>query len=168
LNAKQAAKLAKRNAVIEQQFADHNLIPKEDVKKIKELLKKLTHTEEEWTVIKDILASHSLIVLAPTKVDSRIKIVNHMIVDEGRLIAFTNPDDAVIYFKNYIKKNFPEGIYFQMGSLPFEQAVNTSDKKHMDLYIDPPVDPHVMFMYYSRGRIKAATLVDPRGGMLTS
>lgn len=165
MNTKQAARLAKRNAArdaaIEQQFADHNLIPKEQVAQIRELLNKLTRTEEEWTVIKDILSSHSLIVVAPTRANSKIKIINHMLVDEGRLIAFTNMDDAAIYIKNYIKKNFPEGIYFQMGSLPFEQAVETSDKKHMDLFIDPPVEPHVMYLYYSKGRITAAMLTNP-------
>ena len=161
MNAKQAARLAKKNAAVDQQFADHNLIPAEDVRRIKELLKKTIRTEEEWTVIKDILASHSLIVVAPTEANRKVKVCNHMLVDEGRLIAFTNTDDAAQYFKRYIKRNFPEGIYFQMGSLPFGEAVDTSDKKHMDLYIDPPVDPHVMFMYYSKGRIKAAMLANP-------
>ena len=165
MNAKQAARAAKKNAArkaaLEQQWKDHNLIPQRDVAKIKELLSKETRTEDEWTMIKDILASHRLIVISFVGNDPQIKECNHMLVDENRLIAFTNMNDTEVYVKEFLKRNCPEGRYFQLGSLPFEEAVETADREKLDLYIDHPFDDNIRFMYYSQGRIKAAVLMKP-------
>ena len=133
----------------------HNLISQADVEKIKELLKKIRRTEDEWTVIKDILASHSLIVTSPTSPD--VESCNHMLVDSGALIAFTNADDASSYCRDFLKRNCPSG-YFQVGSMPFETIVETADQEHMNLYIDPPVG-RGLFLNYFNGQLKASVVL---------
>ncbi len=165
MNAKQAARAARKNAeqrTIEQQFEEFNMIPKEDVARIKSLLTKTVRTEDEWTIIKDILADHSLILASPKGKDPRIKVINHILVDEGRLVAFTNMDDTVAYFRDYVQESFPEGVQFQTGTMSFVEIANTADKRKMELYIDPPVTDHVMFLCYSKGRISARMLVKSR------
>ena len=132
----------------------HNLIPQADVEKIKELLKKIRRTEDEWTVIKDILVSHSLIVTSPTSPD--VESCNHMLVDSGALIAFTNADDASSYCRDFVKRNCPSG-YFQVGSMPFVTIVETADQEHMNLYIDPPVG-RGLFLNYFNGQLKASVV----------
>ena len=132
----------------------HNLIPQADVEKIKELLKKFKRTEDEWTVIKDILVSHSLIVTSPTSPD--VESCNHMLVDSGALIAFTNADDASSYCRDFVKRNCPSG-YFQVGSMPFVTIVETADQEHMNLYIDPPVG-RGLFLNYFNGQLKASAV----------
>lgn len=140
---------------MESREEEFDLIPKSDVKTIKKLLKKIKRTEDDWTVIKDILHAHSLLVIAP--MHDKVETHNHLLVDDGNLIAFTNFGDASAYYKDFVRRKIPEGTYLEIGSLPFDEALDTADEEGMELYIDPPVRPD-MFLKYANGRITAAML----------
>ena len=138
--------------VWESQADERNLIPESDVKTIKNLLKKLRRTEDEWDVIRDILGSHSIIYITP--IHPKVKTCNRMLVDDGRLMAFTNFNDATAYCKDFVRREIQEGLQVQMGSMPFDDATEIADKEGMELFIDHPVDEG-MFLLYSNGRIRA-------------
>ena len=172
MNAKQAARMAQKAAAAEaaqkkfdfDEYAelnpDFNLIPKDQVAQIKDLLKKEHRTEDDWTIIKDILQSHAVIVTEPVKPDRRIKVRNHILCEEGNLIVFTNGNDCQRYTKEFILKNLPASTLFQMGSMPFTMAVDIAEKHRMDLLIDPVSAPGDRFMMYVHGKsqIKAVML----------
>ena len=171
MNAKQATRKAQKAAaeVAQKQFdfdkyaeqnPDFNLIPKDQVAQIKDLLQKEHRTEDDWTIIKDILQSHAVIVTEPVKPDRRIKVRNHILCEEGNLIVFTNGNDCQRYTKEFILKNLPTSNLFQMGSIPFTMAVDIAEKHRMDLLIDPVSEPGDRFMMYVHGKsqIKAVML----------
>lgn len=171
MNAKQATRKAQKAAaeVAQKQFdfdkyaeqnPDFNLIPKDQVAQIKDLLQKEHRTEDDWTIIKDILQSHAVIVTEPVKPDRRIKVRNHILCEEGNLIVFTNGNDCQRYTKEFILKNLPTSTLFQMGSIPFTMAVDIAEKHRMDLLIDPVSEPGDRFMMYVHGKsqIKAVML----------
>ena len=169
MNAKQAARKASLAEAAQKKFnfdeyaeqnPDFNLIPKEQVTKIKNLLKKEHRTEDDWTIIKDILQSHSVIVTEPVKPSSRIKVRDHILCDEGNLVVFTNGNDCQRYTKEFIHKILPSSTIFQMGSMPFTMAVEMAEKHRMDLLIDPVSEPGDRFMMYVHGKsqIKAVAL----------
>ena len=156
MNAEQAERLAREERGFKRawdsQADERNLIPESDVKTIKNLLKKIRRTEDEWDVIKDILDSHSVIYITP--IHSKVKTCNRMLVDDGHLIAFTNFKDATAYCKDFVRRKIQEGVQVRMGSLPFDDATETADKEGMDLHIDPPVG-NGMFLQYFDGMIRA-------------
>ena len=86
----------------------------------------------------------------------------HFIVKDGRLIAFTNIEDAMGYMKEIAPKG--SGIMpFQFGTRPFLEAFEIADEESMELYIDPPTKERIAEKYiaYKDERLSAVWAVKP-------
>ncbi len=141
---------------------DGNVPTDEEVATIKSLLALPRRTEEDWCVIKDILDRRSLLCMEPGVDGTGIEVFEHFIVRDGRLIAFTNLEDAM----GYMKEIMPKGsgiIPFRFGSRPVLEAFEIADEESMELYIDPPTEKRITEKYiaYKDGRLTALLAVKP-------
>ena len=75
------------------------MIPKDKVSLINIKLGKSHRKESDWTVIKDILSAHNLIVCEPGVPDRHLKVVEHILVEDRILVAFTNLEDCEEHIK---------------------------------------------------------------------
>lgn len=119
-----------------------NVPTDEEVATIKSLLALPHRTEEDWCVIKDIFGRRNLICMEPGVEGSGIEVIEHFIVRDGRLLAFTNLEDATGYFKEIAPKG--SGFFpIQFGSMPFLKAFEIANEKSMELFIDPPTKERI-------------------------
>ena len=148
-----------KNEMIEQ---DGNMPTDEEVATIKSLLALPHRTEEDWCVIKDIFDRRNLICMEPGADGTGIEVFEHFTVRNGRLLAFTNLEDAMAYMKEIVPKG--RGfIPFQFGTRPFLEAFEIADEESMELYIDPPTEERITEKYiaYKDGRLTALLAVKP-------
>ena len=132
-----------KNEMIEQ---NGNIPTDEEVATIKSLLALPHRTEEDWCVIKDIFDRRNLICMEPGVDGTGIEVFEHFTVRNGRLLAFTNLEDAM----GYMKEITPKGkgvIPFQFGTRPFLEAFEIADEESMELYIDPPTEERITEKY---------------------
>ena len=127
---------------------EHNLVSDKDVGLIKVKLGKQHIKESDWTVIKDILSSHNVIVMEPVKEDPRLPVKDHILCEEGTLVVFTNMEDCHEHILYLNQRDHMPARLFRLGSLPFEIAVGAAEKYQMDLYIDLLVKENNMCMVY--------------------
>lgn len=75
-------------------------------------------------------------------------------------MVFTNIEDCQEYIRNLNWQDGMPGRLFQLGSMPFDDAVDISEKHNMELFIDMKAQPNTMCMCYVPGehRIKAVML----------
>lgn len=148
-----------KNEIIAQ---DGNIPTDEEVATIKSLLALPHRTEEDWCVIKDIFDRRNLICVEPGVDGSGIEVIEHFIVRDGRLIAFTNMEDAAGYMKEIVPKG--SGIMpFQFGTRPFLEAFEIADEESMELYIDPPTKERLAEKYivYKDEQLRAVLTFNP-------
>ena len=148
-----------KNEMIEQ---DGNLPTDEEVATIKSLLALPHRTEEDWCVIKDIFDRRDLICMEPGADGTGIEVIEHFTVRDGRLLAFTNLEDAMAYMKEIVPKG--RGVIpFQFGTRPFLEAFDIADEVYMEMYIDPPTKERITEKYiaYKDGRLSAVWAVKP-------
>ena len=148
-----------KNEIIAQ---DGNIPTDEEVATIKSLLALPHRTEEDWCVIKDIFVRRNLICVEPGVDGSGIEVIEHFIVRDGRLIAFTNMEDATGYMKEIAPKG--SGIMpFQFGTRPFLEAFEIADEESMELYIDPPTKERIAEKYivYKDKQLRAVLTFNP-------
>lgn len=141
---------------------DGNMPTDDEVATIKSLLALPHRTEEDWCVIKDIFDRRNLICMEPGVDGSGIEVIEHFIVKDGRLIAFTNIEDAMGYMKEIVPKG--SGIMpFQFGTRPFLEAFEIADEESMELYIDPPTKERITEKYiaYKDEHLKAVLAFSP-------
>ena len=93
---------------------------------------------------------------------SGIEVIEHFIVRDGRLLAFTNLEDATGYFKEIVPKG-SDFIPVQFGSMPFLEAFEIADEKSMELFIDPPTKERITDKYiaYKDEQLRAVLAVKP-------
>ena len=139
-----------------------NMPTDEEVATIKSLLALPRRTEEDWCVIKDIFDRRNLICMEPDVDDSGIEVVEHFIVKGGRLLAFTNLEDAMGYLKEIVPKD-SGFIPFTFGTRPFLEAFEIADEESMELYIDPPPKERITEKYiaYKDEQLRAVLAVKP-------
>lgn len=139
---------------------EHNLISKEEVALIKIKLGKSHRKESDWVVIKDILSSHNVIVAEPVKPDRRVPVKKHILCEDGVLIVFTNVEDCNEHIRHLNRQDGVPDRLFQLGSMPFEEAVVIAEEYGMDLYIDLQEKANTMCMCYVAGeeKIKAVMI----------
>lgn len=148
-----------KNEIIAQ---DGNIPTDEEVATIKSLLALPHRTEEDWCVIKDIFGRRNLICMEPGVDGSGIEVIEHFIVKDGRLIAFTNIEDAMGYMEEIAPKG--SGIMpFQFGTRPFLEAFEIADEESMELYIDPPTKKRIAEKYivYKDKQLRAVLTFNP-------
>ena len=148
-----------KNEMIEQ---NGNIPTDEEVATIKSLLALPHRTEEDWCVIKDIIDRRNLICMEPGVDGSDIEVIEHFIVRDGRLLAFTNLEDAAGYFKEIAPKG--SGLLpVQFVSMPFLEAFEIADEESMELFIDPPTKERITEKHiaYRDGHLSAVLAVKP-------
>jgi len=141
---------------------DGNVPTDEEVATIKSLLALPHRTEEDWCVIKDIFDRRNLICMEPGVDGTGIEVFEHFTVRNGRLLAFTNLEDAMAYMKEIVPKG--RGfIPFQFGTRPFLEAFEIADEESMELYIDPPTEERITEKYiaYKDEHLSAVLAVKP-------
>ena len=148
-----------KNEMIEQ---NGNIPTDEEVATIKSLLALPHRTEEDWCVIKDIFDRRNLICMEPGVDGTGIEVFEHFTVRNGRLLAFTNLEDAM----GYMKEITPKGkgvIPFQFGTRPFLEAFEIADEESMELYIDPPTEERITEKYiaYKDEQLRAVLAFTP-------
>lgn len=124
------------------------LIPKEDVDKIKIKLGKSHRKESDWDVIKKILMNHDLITASPQKRTRRVRDIQGVLYEEGVLVAFTNLDDCNKHLKSLYEDNRRLGSVFNVKSLPFEELINIAEENKKNIFIDIQLEKNCMFMMY--------------------
>ena len=139
-----------------------NIPTDEEVATIKSLLALPHRTEEDWCVIKDIFDRRNLICMEPGADGTGIEVFEHFTVRNGRLLAFTNLEDAMAYMKEIVPKG--RGfIPFQFGTRPFLEAFEIADEESMELYIDPPTEERITEKYivYKDEQLRAVLAFNP-------
>ena len=133
---------------------EHNLIPEQDVALIKIKLGKSHRKESDWTVIKDILSAHNVIVAEPDKPDRRLRVKEHILCEDNALIVFTNIHDCSEHIISLNRRHGTPDRLFKLGSMPFDEAVDISEEYGMELYIDLQAKTNTMCMCYVPGESK--------------
>ena len=138
-----------------------NIIPPEELDIIRIKLGKSKRKESDWTIIKDILYKHDLIVMEPEKKDRYLPEYDHIMSEDGVLVAFTSIDECMKHVRWLNEEDGTPGRGFLIGSLPFEQIIRTADEYGLDLIIDPAMDGRTRCMLYlpDSHEIKAATML---------
>ena len=141
---------------------DGNMPTDEEVATIKSLLALPHRTEEDWCVIKDIFDRRDLICMEPGVDGTGIEVIEHFTVRDGRLLAFTNLEDALGYMKEIAPKG--SGLMpIHIGTRPFLEAFEIADEESMELYIDPLTEERITekFIAYKDGHLSAIIAVKP-------
>lgn len=139
----------------------YNLISKDKLALLKIKLGKSHRKESDWDIIKDIFSRHCLLVAEPMEPDARVEVREHLLVENGVLLAFTNEDDLSGYIGYLNWRDGTPDRVFGLGELPFDDAIDISERFGMDLYIDSAFERNKKFFYYSPKdqRIKVSILV---------
>ncbi len=100
--------------------------------------------------------------MEPDSDRSGIEVIEHFIVRDGRLLAFTNLEDAMGCFKEIAPKD-SGFIPVQFGSMPFMEALEIADEKSMELFIDPPTKERITekCLVYKDERLSAVLTAKP-------
>jgi hypothetical protein len=158
VSGRETIKVGNNNDIAD--YEDHNLIPQKELDLIKIKLGKSHRKESDWAVIKDILASHNVVLAEPVRKDPRLPVVEHILCEDNALMVFTNLEDCKEHICSLNRKDGTPGRMFQIGSMPFDEAVQISEENGMDMYIDLQMKTNTMCMCYvpREGRIKAVML----------
>lgn len=128
-----------------------NLMTTEELSIIDSKLSLPHRTEEDWAAIKAFLTDRDVIVMESEAVPS----VGHLTIAKGALLAFTTMDKCTDWIDR-----FAPTVLFYIGSMPYEQAIDVSDEKHMPLYLDVRYDG--AFICYQNQQFAARVLFNPK------
>ena len=133
---------------------ENNLIIEEDVKRIKSLLKLPHRTEDEWTVIKNILCGKNVITM---EIES-YPAIEHMVLFNGFLTTFTNVDDCFQFVRSLDMK-VQRFVKIEYGTIGYFNACRIADDHNMSLAIDLVPNDDGLFLLYGKGRIEAMRIL---------
>ena len=129
----------------------NNLMTTEELSIIDSKLALLHRTEEDWAAIKAFLTDRDVIAMEAQEWPS----AGHLSISDSALLVFTTVEKCTAW----IDRAAP-GICFIISSLPFSQAINVSDDRHMPLYLDVNYDGR--FICYQNNQLSARALLDPK------
>lgn len=132
-----------------------NLISDKELSNIKIKLGKSKRSEKDWSIIKEILLSHDLIVPESMDEDEVVGNVGGAMRIDNFLIAFTNPDDCSRQMKAF-SEDLEMTLRWQMGFMSFADMGNIADDAGLVLCIDMITDGRNRFITYSNGRVEAS------------
>lgn len=141
---------------------DYNVPTDEEVSQIRAILALDHRTEDEWCIIKDILARRNLICMEPFVTDDRITIVEHILAYNDCLLTFLDIESAASYMKELNLKG-THIIQVNFGTISFYDVCGIADRESKQLYIDPLTKDRIgdKFMSYHNGQITAVMGVKP-------
>ena len=126
----------------------YNLLSQKDINQIRIKLGKKHIKESDWTYIREILSAHNVIVLEPVVPDAKLSVKEHVLFDNGIMVAFTNIDNCREYVNTINRRDGAQNRIFQLGTMPFESVTDISKKYGTDLYIDLQIKENAVFMVY--------------------
>ena len=145
-----------------EQNEEYGILSSHDLDLIRIKLGKTHRKESDWAVIKDIFLKHSLFVAEPMKPDPRYPVIEHILSDGRKLFVFTNEDDCKTFvtYLNMRDKTFTR--MFQIGTMPFAEAVDISEKNNLELYIDYNSESNRKFISYvpAKKLLKAVVMME--------
>ncbi len=112
-------------------------------------------TEDDWIVVKDLLREHDVVVMEPMEKNAKYKTYDHILYDQGGLLAFTSISECQRYINQLSAVN--GRMMFTVGAMPFLDATRISDRRRKDLYIDYKIG--VPFIRYRAQHISATMMV---------
>lgn len=127
---------------------DHNLIPEDKLAILNIKVNKAHRKESDWDVIKDILKEYRIITTETMTNVPGIRVIDHVLCRNGALFVFSNAEDCKDYINSIAKTVGSEGLYFNIGSMAFEEVVDIADREHMDIYIDAKHEKNHRFIRY--------------------
>lgn len=126
----------------------YNLLSQKDINQIRIKLGKKHIKESDWDFIREILYSHNVIVLEPVVPDAKLFVKEHLLYDNGLMVAFTNIDNCREYVDTINRRDAAQNRLFQLGTMPFGKAAEISRKYGADLYIDMQIKENAVFIVY--------------------
>lgn len=138
---------------------DVNLISETNLAVLGRLLNKIHRSQKDWDRIQDILFSGDVFTAEPAIETDSIRGVDHVLCDEGVLHVFTTLEGCHKHIKHLSEKDTSQR-YFQIGTLPYETAIEIADDNHMNLFLDFQVEtPWKKFIAYdSKAKRISATI----------
>ena len=145
-------------------LTDHpgiQLIPKEDVAKIKIKLGKSHRKESDWQEIKNILCSYDLITATPLNSTDSVRDVSDVLFEDNKLIAFTNFDDCEKHLRRLYEVDKRIGEVFKIRSLAFADLIEIAESQGVNIFIDVQDEKECMCIVYiqENRQIIAARLI---------
>ena len=135
-----------------------NLISEQDLSTIKIKLGKSKRSEKDWSVIKELIMAHDLIVPESIDEDEYVRNIGGVMSVEGLMIAFSNPDDLSRLMDEF-SKELQRTLRWKIKFLSFADLGNIADQAGVMLCIDMFLDGKNRFISYHKGRVEATTLV---------
>ena len=74
-----------------------NLFSDRELSVIKVKLSLDHRTEDDWVVVKDLLRDHDIVVMEPKEKNTKYKIYDHILFDQGGLLTFTSIAESQRY-----------------------------------------------------------------------
>lgn len=135
-----------------------DLIPEDELARFKALMAQPRRTEDDWTVIQDILSGHRLLTAKPQHPTEGFTDVDGVLLEEDKLMAFTNLEALLEHLHEGQKRRPPEASQVMIGSIGFNDLLILSDDVEKTLFIDYYGKPGRRFVSYSKQRMEAQEL----------
>ena len=113
-----------------------DLIPDDELARFRALMAQPHRTEDDWTVVKTILTSHRLLTAKPQHPAKGFSDVDGVLLEDDKLMAFTNLDDLMDHLHEGQKRRPPEASQVFIGSIDLNDLLILSDEEEKTLYID--------------------------------
>ena len=136
--------------------AEADILSGTEVAMIKAKLALEHRSQDDWDEINDLLVERRIILISPV---NDYPSIEQILVYEGRLIAFTNVEEA---YHHAIMLSRDDRTIFQFGTIGLVDACKIADRNDMELFIDPVWAPGTRFLAYQDGRIEAKALFTQR------
>jgi hypothetical protein len=130
---------------------DANPISQKDRSTITRLLKQPLRSEEDWDVIKDILAEHDIFTAVPTWETKTVKDVERILCKDNALFVFTTFDKCQTYMKRLIERGECPP-YYHVSAMPYGYVMQVADERGMMIYLDYPNRRRTKFITYNSER----------------
>ena len=127
---------------------EYNLLSQKDINQIRVKLGKKHIKESDWTFIREILSIHNMIVLEPVVFDAKLSVKEHVLYDNGIMVAFTNIENCREYVNLINRRDATPNRLFQLGIMPFNIVTEIARKYGTDLYIDLQIKENAVFLVY--------------------
>ena len=135
-------------------MSDYNLISEKELALLKIKLGKSKRNEKDWSVIKEMLLAHDLIVPELLEESNEMGNINGAMYIDNYLIAFTNPDDCSRQMQSF-SQDYMMTLRWQLGIRSFVEMAHIADQTEKILCIDLVRDGRTRFITYSKGRVEA-------------
>ena len=124
----------------------YNLLTQKEINQIRVKLGKKHIKESDWIFIREILSAHNVIVLEPVVSDAKLSVKEHVLYDNGIMVAFTNIEKCREYVNIINRRDAAPNRLFQLGIMPFDILTEIARKygieERLPILIAEKTGPH--------------------------